>query len=246
MTCPKDQGDVSEIYMSNETKESLETILIKQSAILLGFNGMSLQKKGSPTRWQLPLDVLVTPEIIEKTSEMFEAVLNKKGSVEVKKFPPYGELLPSHIDIEDKKSGIVLIRLYETTACHSYHKTAGGLYVASIPTLLQFFLSVIYGPDHFLEDIPEQRFLCAAQNLVELANERSNSRRYRLLTPITCIGKQKSLIDMRVEKSELYEKVGKNRSSPEFLEYFFTYTPTSMNKTRRQKFRKDTVKTLRH
>jgi hypothetical protein len=51
---------------------------------------------------------------------------------------------------------------------------------------------------------------------------------------------------MRVEKSELYEKVGKNRSSPEFLEYFFTYTPTSMNKTRRQKFRKDTVKTLRH
>jgi hypothetical protein len=246
MTCPKDQGDMSEIYMSSETKESLETILIKQNAILLGFNGMSLQKKGSPTRWQLPLDVLVTPEIIEKTSEMFEAVLNKKGSVEVKKFPPYGELLPSHIDIEDKKSGIVLIRLYETSACHSYHKTAGGLYVASIPTLLQFFLSVIYGPDHFLEDIPEQRFLCAAQNLVELANEKSNSRRYRLLTPITCIGKQKSLIDIRVEKSELYEKVGKNRSSPEFLEYFFTYTPTSMSRTRRQKFRKETTKTLKN
>jgi hypothetical protein len=66
------------------------------------------------------------------------------------------------------------------------------------------------------------------------------------LTPITCIGKQKSLIDMRVEKSELYEKVGKNRSSPEFLEYFFTYTPTSMSRTRRQKFRKETTKTLKN
>ena len=246
MTCPKDQGELNQIYISNETKESLETILIKQNAILLGFNGMSLQKKGSPTRWQLPLDVLVTPETIEKTAEMFQAILNKKGSVELKKFPAYGELLPPHIDIEDKKSGLVLIRLYETSACHSYHKTSGGLYVASIPTLLQFFLSVVYGPDHFLEDIPEQRFLCAAQNLVELANEKSNSRRYRLLTPITCIGKQKSLIDMRVEKSELYEKLGKNRSSPEFLEYFFTYTPTSMNRTRRQRFRKETSKTLKN
>ena len=246
MTCPKDQGELNQIYISNETKESLETILIKQNAILLGFNGMSLQKKGSPTRWQLPLDVLITPETIEKTAEMFQAILNKKGSVELKKFPAYGELLPPHIDIEDKKSGLVLIRLYETSACHSYHKTSGGLYVASIPTLLQFFLSIVYGPDHFLEDIPEQRFLCAAQNLVELANEKSNSRRYRLLTPITCIGKQKSLIDMRVEKSELYEKLGKNRSSPEFLEYFFTYTPTSMNRTRRQRFRKETSKTLKN
>jgi len=245
MTCPKAHDDLSEIFISSETKNALETILIKENAVLLGFNGMSLQKKGANRAWQLPLDVLVTPETIDKITEMFEAVLNKKGQVETKKYPAYGELLPPHVDIEDKKTGLVLIRLYETTACHSYHKTNGGLYVASIPTLLQFFFAVTYAPDHFLEDIPEQRFLCAAQNLVELANEKSHVRRYRLLTPITCIGKQKSLIDMRVEKSELFEKVGKNRSSPEFLEYFFTYTPTSMDKTRRQKFRKETTKTLK-
>jgi hypothetical protein len=245
MTCPKDHDELSEIFISPETKNALESVLIKENAVLLGFNGMSLQKKGVTRAWQLPLDVLVTPESIEKMTKLFEDILNKKGSVEAKKYPAYGELLPPHIDVEDKKTGLVLVRLYETTACHSYHKTSGGLYVASIPTLLQFFLAVTYAPDHFLEDIPEQRFLCAAQNLVELANEKSHSRRYRLLTPITCIGKQKSLIDMRVEKSELFEKVGKNRSSPEFLEYFFTYTPTSMDKTRRQKFRKDTTRTLK-
>lgn len=245
MTCPKDHDDLSEIFISNDSKTALETILIKENAVLLGFNGMSMQKKGATRAWQLPIDVLVTPEAIDKTTEMFEAVLNKKGSVETKKYPAYGELLPSHTDIEDKKTGLVLIRLYETTACHSYHKTSGGLYVASIPTLLQFFLAVTYAPDHFLEDIPEQRFLCAAQNLVELANEKAHARRYRLLTPITCLGKQKSLIDMRVEKSELYEKVGKNRSSPEYLEYFFSYTPTSMDKTRRQKFRNETTRTLK-
>ena len=246
MTCPKDHDELSDFYISPETKSTLEKILIKENAILLGFNGVSLQKKGSKGEWQLPLDILVTPETTERTAKLFEDAMNKKGSVEVKAYPAYGELLPAHMDIEDKKTGLVLIRVYETTACHSYHKTTRGLFVASIPTLLQFFLAITYAPDHFLEDIPEQRFLCAAQHLVELANEKAHARRYRLLTPITCIGKQKTLIDMRVEKSELFEKLGKNRSSAEFLEYFFTYTPTSMDKTRRQKFKSDTFKTLKN
>jgi hypothetical protein len=246
MTCPQSQTEVSNIFLSTETQKKLENILIDEKAVLLGFNGLSLAKKNSKATWQLPLDVLITQELIEKTTKRFEDVLNKKGSVVAKKYPAYGELLPEHTDIEDKKTGLVLVRIYETTACHSYHKTSDGLLVASIPTLLQFFLSVLYAPDHFLEDIPEQRFLCAAQNLVELANEKSHARRYKLLTPITCLGKQKSLIDMRIEKSEIYEKFGKNKSSPEFLEYFFTYTPTSMDKTRRQKFRKDTIKTLKN
>lgn len=246
MTCPKSQDEVSDIFLSPETQKKLEKVLIDEQAVLLGFNGLALEKKNSKTAWQLPLDLLVTPEVVDKTAKRFEGILNTKGSVVAKKYPAYGELFPEHTDIEDKKTGLVLVRMYETAACHSYHKTSNGLLVASIPTLLQFFLSVLYAPDHFLEDLPEQRFLCAAQNLVELANEKSHARRYRLLTPITCLGKQKSLIDMRIEKTEIYEKVGKNKSSPEFLEYFFTYTPTSMDKTRRQKFRKDTLKTLKH
>jgi hypothetical protein len=66
------------------------------------------------------------------------------------------------------------------------------------------------------------------------------------LTPITCLGKQKSLVDMRVEKSKMYEKLGKNKSSPEFLEYFFTYTPTSLDKTRRRKVKQELSKLKTH
>jgi hypothetical protein len=116
--------------------------------------------------------------------------------------------------------------------------------LASIPTLLQFFLSVLYAPKEFLEEVSEQRFLCAADQLVSMANN-NLPRRYKLLTPITCLGKQKSLLDMRKDKSILYEKLSKNKSSPEFLEYFFTYVPTSMDKTRRQKVRQELRKTLR-
>jgi hypothetical protein len=113
--------------------------------------------------------------------------------------------------------------------------------LASIPTLLQFFLAVLYAPKEFLEELPEQRFLCAADHLVEMANN-NISRRYKLLTPITCLGNQKTLLDMRKDKSILYEKLSKNKSSPEFLEYFFSYVPTSLDTTRRQKV-KDQLRT---
>jgi hypothetical protein len=117
--------------------------------------------------------------------------------------------------------------------------------IASIPTLLQFFFAILYAPEHFLEEMPEQRFLCTAQRLVEMAND-NLPRRYKLLTPITCLGKQKSLVDMRVEKSKLYEELSKNKSSPEFLEYFFTYNPTSMTKTQKARIKDQLRKTFKN
>ena len=104
--------------------------------------------------------------------------------------------------------------------------------IASIPTILQFFFAMLYAPEEYLDEIPEQRFLCMAQRLVEMAND-NLPRRYKLLTPITCLGEQKTLVEIRAEKSKLYEKLSENKKSPEFIEKFFTYIPTSMNKTQR-------------
>jgi hypothetical protein len=192
------------------------------------------------------MDILVTPDKRQEIAKTLHEYLEDKAEQKLKvdEVPAYEELLPAHTDIDDPKTGKTLIRIYETDACHSYHETKSGLMLASIPTLLQFFLSVLYAPKHFLEEIPEQRFLCTADQLVAMANN-NLPRRYKLLTPITCLGKQKSLLDMRKDKSILYEKLSKNKSSPEFLEYFFTYVPTSMDKTRRQKTRQSLQKTLK-
>ena len=242
MTCPASQKDMNDVLLPKQVKDKIEDILIKEKVILLGFNASELQKKDTD-KWMLPLDLLVVPdkrkEFSQKVADVFETKLT------VKDIPAYGELLPAHTDLDDPKSGKTVVRIYETDACHSYHKEPDGLMVASIPTLLQFFLAVLYAPKHFLEELPEQRFLCTAQKLVEMANENA-SRRYKLLTPITCLGTQKGLIDMRVEKSKLFEKLSKDRSSPEFLEYFFTYMPNSMTKTKRNKVREQLRKTLKH
>lgn len=246
MTCPKIQEEMNEEFLTDAIQNRLEKLLVKEKIILLGFNASTLQKKSMNAQWMFPLDILVNPnkrkEVSDKVEEILEAGLDRK--LEQKEVPAYEELLPAYTDIDDPKTKKTIVRIYETFACHSYHETSSGLYVASIPTLLQFFLSVIYAPKDFLEEVPEQRFMCTAQQLVEMAND-NLPRRYRLLTPITCLGKQKSLVDMRVEKSGMYEKLSKNKSSPEFLEYFFSYVPTSMDKEKRKKVKDQLRKTLK-
>lgn len=245
MTCPKDEVDASHMYLKPDVKKRIERVLVKENIVLLGFNASYLQQR-KDADWMLPLDLLVVPEKRESISKtLLEILENKEGKTfKLEDHPAYEELLPAHTDIDDPKTGKTLIRIYETDACHSYHETSSGMMLASIPTLLQFFLAVLYAPKHFLEEVAEQRFLCTADTLIEMANN-NLPRRYKLLTPITCLGKQKSLLDMRKDRSALYEKLSKNKSSPEFLEFFFTYTPTSIDKTRRRKVREQLRSTLK-
>lgn len=239
MTCPKSQADMNDVYLTDEVEKKIENILIEDNSVLLGFNGVSFQQN-KRKNWMLPLDILSTPQHRDDLANRISQVFENSKKVDR---PEFAELLAAHTDITGS-NGEVLVRIYETQACHSYHETPSGLMVASIPTLLQFFLSILYAPKQFQEDIPEQRMICTAQHLVEMANS-NLPRRYKLLTPITCLGKQKSMIDMRIEKSELFQKLSKNRNSKEFLEFFFTYTPTSLSKTQRQKVKHQIRKTFR-
>ena len=44
---------------------------------------------------------------------------------------------------------------------------------------------------------------------------------------IDCIGKQKTLEEIKEEKSILYEKLKKNKNDPEYQKYFFRYKPNN-------------------
>lgn len=241
MTCPKESEEETEMTLSPELRSKVESIIIKHELVLLGFNASMIQT-GKNKKWMLPLDVLCLPDQRDKIAGLFHSVFH--GSTK-KEFPAYGELLPPHTDIDNPKSKHTIIRLYETQACHSYHVMKNKLHVASIPTLLQFFLSIQYASEHFTEDVPEQRFLCTAEHLINLANNSSEKLRNKILTPITCIGKQKNLLDMRIEKTELWDKVKGDKNSREFLEFFFTYNPVGMSKTERNKVRTQLKKTLK-
>jgi Poly(A) polymerase catalytic subunit len=241
LTCPAGTEKVSDEYLDEETRTRIRKIMEEDKVVLLGFNASMLQDK-TPRKWMLPLDVLATPDTRKTLSHKLVSSFSGDTHLKPREFPAYEELMPPRTDIMDSNKK-VLIRVYETDACHSYHETPSGLMVASIPTLLQFFLATLYAPKEFLESQSERRFLCTAEHLVNLAN--NSKRKYKLLTPLTCLGTQKDMIMMRTQKSELFKKLSENKNSREFIELFFKYTPTDMTQTQRQKVRKSLRKTLK-
>jgi hypothetical protein len=230
--CPAKYEETTERLVSDSVRKKIERAIVDENAILLGFNASTLQQKGSG-KWKLPLDLLVTQEKRDETARVFHQILSDEGKTTLRTSEGFGEILPPFTDIIDSEKK-VLVRIYETNACHSYHTTASGLRIASIPTLLQFFLSTMYGDDVVRESIPEQRYLCAAENLIQMAND-DLPRRYKLLTPIECLGKQDSIVDIRVRKANVYEKASKNKNSTDFLRHFFAYVPGKLSGNEKKK-----------
>lgn len=217
MKCPG-EFPVSKELTQERKKETL-SLLKHHPIILLGLSAMEIHSK--KTQWTTPVILLAEKSTIESVTK------DKKTTV-----TEGTELISSRTDVLGEH-GEVVFRFYETQACHSYHLTRDHIRVASIPTLLQFFYAYMY-TNATQREIT--RLLCVADRLIELS-EHENKRHFALLTPKECLGKQETLIDMKKHRSELYTKLSKDRESPDFLQYFFSYNPVN-DKTRRKKLLK--------
>lgn len=219
VVCPTSDEAVNEEYATPEVREKLEDLMLKNEVVLLGFNASTIQS--GKDEWKLPLDLLVEPTNFDKIVKELIGIFGR-GFAKKREFEEYGELLPAHADITHGDK--LLVRVFETIACHSYHKLPSGLMVASIPTLLNFFFAMLYADKEFIEHTSRQRLVCTAHKLMEIANN-SSKRRFTLLTPITCLGKQLEMTDLMRKKSELYTKLSSNKQSSAFMKYFFSYSP---------------------
>lgn len=222
LVCPMEEEPSEQ---ENENRKEIELFLKKYNVVLLGITASQIHEGKGP-KWSTPVTILAEPETLAKLAE------GHKTEKEIG-----SEILPSHVDILDEK-GNIMVRVHETAACHSYHEMANGIKVASIPTMLQFVFAYMYSGIH--ED-EITHLMCVAQRLVDLANNKEK-RRYALLTPIDCLGTQETLIDMKKHKAELYNKLSTNKSSAEFLKYFFSYNPR-VTQTQRNKIREQLRKT---
>jgi hypothetical protein len=229
----------SEILTEAEHK-AIEKLVHGRNIVLLGSHAIELHSKSRKNLWNVPVDVL-TPAVDDEVKKFVGVFGDDK--VKAVAHPPYAELLPEHVDILDKKTGSLRVRIFQTVGCHSYHDLKNGLKVASIPTLLQFFMGFVYADAHFLEGYDENRIVCITQRLVDLAHSKKASRRFELLTPLDCIGKQATLRDIKEHTSEIKEKTSKKSS--DFLRFFFTYKPGTLSGTQKQKLRRSLKETMR-
>lgn len=238
--CPSKQGTIKHL----EDHSALEDFLMDQPVVLLGLHASQIHERKART-WDLPIDLLVRPEDVNTVlKELREMVFAK--SVTTEEHKTLGEFLPSHIDVRHGKQ--LLARVYTTIACHSYHQTSDGMKIASIPTILQFFMGFLYADSKSKDELDPNRISCVAQRLVDLMSAERHKRRFAFLAPLDCMGDQGTLADVRLEKAKIHDELlkTKGRDSPDFLKYFFTYAPSQATKTQKNHLRSILKKTYRN
>jgi hypothetical protein len=227
MECPMDKETHTEEELTEANRKKVETILRTKPVVLLGITASQIHQ-GRSVRWMAPVTILAEAATTAQLTE------GKKTETH-----DGTEILPGHVDVFDD-DGNVMLRIHETAACHSYHEMSNGIRVASIPTMLQFFFAYTYSG---VDEDEITHLLCVSQRLVDLAAHKEK-RRYALLTPTDCLGKQETLVDMKRHKAHLYTELSKNRLSVDFLKFFFTYNPRD-TETKRAQVRKALKKTRR-
>jgi hypothetical protein len=203
--------------LTDEQQKGVLKLLKNEPVVLLSVSAAEIHLDKN---WTTPIGLLAERETIER--------LTKGENVEVNE---ENDILPRRTSVLSEDGKKSLFRFYETTACHSYHEMENGVRVASIPTTLQFFFAYLYSG---AQEENVASILCIAQRLVDVANSKSK-RRFDILTPKECIGVQESFIEMKRHKAELFEELGKDRSSKKFLEYFFTYNPDDASSKKKAK-----------
>jgi hypothetical protein len=181
--------------------------------------------------------------------------LKENGIKNVKQevIPPFGDIIPKHIDIFVNNK--ILATIYSPIGCHNYNTILvedKEVNVATIDTMLSFYLAFIFS-DHYKQK--RDGILCMANQLFNI-QQFNRINQFGLLKRfnIQCIGKQPTLESIRHEKNEMYKRLSKDKDSKEFETYFLNYNPgnikpkttsTSTSTTSKSKTSKTKRKTLK-
>lgn len=166
-----------------------------------------------------------TSSIIIKERLIDSGFINSK----VYKRPGFGEIISPHYEIE--VNGETVAFIYKPLACHSFNTiNIGGriVKVATIDTMLSFFLAFLYANRSYYD---HERILCMAQYLFSVqAKNRLQQKGVLKRFSMDCYGKQKTLEDIRAEKTKAYEQLRNKRGTKEYERYFLRYAPGDAKK----------------
>jgi hypothetical protein len=162
----------------------------------------------------------------EKTAKKIKEELEKKGalSVSIQTKPSIPEYLSTHYEIKVGSQAVAYI--YKPLACHSYNtiKLDGRIFrVATIDTMMSFYLLFLYANRPYYNP---RRTLCLCEYLFKI-QQKNRLKMQGLLRrfSITCYGKQKTLEDIRTEKSKQFKKLKTKKNTNEYNKWFLRYNP---------------------
>ena len=181
-------------------------------------------------------DFDVLSETAEETANRVVEKLKDAGIQKVKVYPnaAIGEIVAKHYQILIGNETIAIV--YEPIACHSYNKIYMDdqhVKIATIDTMLTFFLAFYYLET---EIDYRDRILCMADILFEVQQQNRLSQKDVLKRFSTlCYGKQKTLVDIKEEKSEKFLELKNKRSTKEYDMWFLNYNPSENKQNEKNK-----------
>jgi hypothetical protein len=208
---------------------------IYQGAVFFGGYASNLYAKYMPKDTRRLLnqtnpDFDVLSEDIDLCATIVEEELKNNGIHKVNRVrhEAIGEIIPARIELRVGEDTVAFI--YEPIACHNYNKImVQGLEVnvATIDTMLSFYLAFIYANEYKQF---RTRILCMAKFLFEVEqHNRLEQRGVLKRFSMNCIGKQPSMIDLRMEKAQKFHEL--KRGTPEYDKWFMKYTPNKTSKS---------------
>lgn len=154
---------------------------------------------------------------------------NGFSNITILKHNGIGEIIAPHYEL--RVNGETIVFIYEPLACHSYNNInlfGYKLRVATIDTMLSFYLAFIYSNRPYYDD---NRILCMAHKLF-LVQQKNRLKQKGLLKrfSLNCYGTQETKASMRTQKSDMYKLLKNKRNTKEYEEWFLKYNPSSNKK----------------
>lgn len=241
---PKWAKDEIEIERIAQIREIVKKTIIFMGGVFFGGFSMELFSKKPLFFKNVHPEFNVLYEDPEKASTIIVEKLkeNGVGHIEIKSYPAHGEIIPAYHQILVNK--VVIANIYEPIACHNYNTIQVGedtVHIATIDTMLSFYFAFLY-LNH--SQLKKSNILCLAQELIELTQKNRVEgldgvfQRFAM----NCVGKQKTIMDIRSEKIEKYKELKGQFGTKEYNRWFLKYNPSSSEakSSQRQRQRKST------
>lgn len=217
-------------YQKEIIQNVIKDVVSSDNLVYIGGYANALYSRYLKNREKMYLNEIPDFDLLsntpDKTAKKIKEELEKQGvlNVSIQTKPSIPEYLSTHYEIKVGSQAVAYI--YKPLACHSYNtiKLDGKIFrVATIDTMMSFYLLFLYANRPYYNP---RRTLCLCEYLFKI-QQKNRLKMQGLLRrfSITCYGKQKTLEDIRTEKSKQFKKLKTKKNTNEYNKWFLRYNP---------------------
>lgn len=221
------QRKMEDTKKSDEIYKNVKQTFINQGCVFFGGYAISLYAKYMPYHFRKKLDKIPDFDVLSNDPELVCEIVKKNlkdigiKNVSILEKEPIGEVIPVHYEIRVGDDTVAFV--YTPVGCHSYNIIENDVRIATIDTMLSFYLAFLYAKRPYYDT---NRIVCMSKYLFEIQQKNRLEQKGLLKRfSITCYGHQKSIEEIRAEKFKKFGEFKKKKGTREYNQWFLSYKP---------------------